>query len=216
MKIGIFDSGIGGEAVAIELFKYFPSADFICVDDREHLPYGDRSAKEITQLTDAAIQPLLWAKCDVIVIACNSATAAAMETLRIKYPGQLFVGLEPMVKPASELTKSGIIAICATPATLTSDRYRNLKTQYGAGSTILEPDCSSWARMIEDSDVNEKIIADVVNGVCVKGADVIVLACTHYHWIKETIERIAAGRATILEPSKAIAGRIKQLTEKYS
>jgi glutamate racemase len=211
MKIGIFDSGIGGEAVAVELYKFFPTADFICVDDREHLPYGDRRAEEIIQLTDTAIQPLLWAKCDVIVIACNSATAAAIETLRDKYPTQIFVGLEPMVKPAAELTQSGVIAVCATPATLSSDRYLNLKNKYGSKTTIIEPDCSTWARMIEDSDVNEKLIENVINEVCDQGVDVIVLACTHYHWIRETIERIAATRATILTPTSAIARRVSAL-----
>src|SRR5688500_4451990 len=121
MKLGIFDSGIGGEAVAASLHAAFPAAEIVTVNDREHLPYGDRTAEDITALTDAAIQPLLAGNCDVIVIACNSATAAAIETLRARYPEQLFVGLEPMIKPAAAMTKTGTIAVCATPATLGSD-----------------------------------------------------------------------------------------------
>lgn len=213
MKLGIFDSGIGGEAVAESLGAAFPEATIITVNDREHIPYGDRTIDGITQLTDAAIQPLLEARCDIIVIACNSATAAAIETLREHYPDQLFIGLEPMVKPAAALTKSGVIAICATPATLGSTRYQNLKQKFANGTTILEPDCQGWARMIEDNDINEAHIIEVIESVCARGADVIVLACTHYHWIREVIEKTAAGRATVLDPSDAIARRVRALLE---
>jgi glutamate racemase len=213
MKLGIFDSGIGGEAVAASLRVAFPTAEIVNVDDREHLPYGDRSPEDITALTDAAIQPLLAGNCDIIVIACNSATAAAIETLRARYPEQLFIGLEPMLKPAVTMTKSGTIAVCATPATLSSDHYARLKETYEGGVTILEPDCSTWARIIEDNEVNESHIEETVETVCSAGADVIVLACTHYHWIREVIERAAAGRADVIEPSAAIADRVRSLLE---
>jgi glutamate racemase len=214
MKLGIFDSGIGGEAVAQSLGTAFPEAAIMIVNDREHVPYGDRTIEDITQLTDTAIQPLLEAQCDVIIIACNSATAAAIETLRERYPQQPFIGLEPMVKPATSLTKSGVVAICATPATLSSNRYQNLKQKYGNGTTILEPNCQQWARMIEDNDINESHIEKTIETVCTQGADVIVLACTHYHWIREVIEKTAAGRATVLDPSDAIARRVSQLLER--
>ena len=213
MRLGIFDSGIGGEAVASSLRTAFPDADIHIVNDREHLPYGDRTTDDITKLTDAAIQPLLEAQCDVIVIACNSATAAAIDTLRERYPNQLFIGLEPMVKPAASMTRSNKIAICATPATLSSKRYQTLKQRFADSAEILEPDCSNWARMIEDNDVNESQIQQIVESVCAEGADVIVLACTHYHWILEVIEKTAAGRATVLDPSDAIARRVSELLE---
>jgi len=212
MKLGIFDSGIGGEAVARSLKTAFPEATLYIVNDREHIPYGDRTVDDITQLTDAAIQPLLETLCDVIIIACNSATAAAIETLRGRYPDQLIIGLEPMIKPATALTASGIITICATPATLSSTRYQNLKQKF-LGTTILEPDCSGWARMIETNDINEAQIEKTIDIACSQGADVIVLACTHYHWIREVIEKAAAGRATILDPSEAIVRRVRVLLE---
>jgi glutamate racemase len=211
MKLGIFDSGIGGEAVATSLRSAFPAAEIVTVNDREHLPYGDRTAEDITALTDAAIQPLLAGNCDVIIIACNSATAAAIETLRARYPEQRFVGLEPMIKPAAAMTKTGTIAVCATPATLGSDHYAHLKQTYGSDVTIVEPDCSTWARMIEDNEVNESHIEETVKTVCSAGADVIVLACTHYHWIQEVVERAAAGHAAVIEPSAAIADRVSSL-----
>lgn len=213
MKIGIFDSGIGGAAVAKSLGAAFPDADILVVDDKEHLPYGSRTADDITSLTDKAISPLLSAVCDIIVIACNSATAAAIETLRERYPAQLFIGLEPMVKPAALLTSTGTVAICATPATLQSARYQKLKDSFGHTIKILEPGCSQWAQMIEDNTLNESMINETIENVCVEGADVIVLACTHYHWIQETIERIAEGRASVINPSDAIAKRVTELLQ---
>lgn len=213
MKLGVFDSGIGGKAVAEFLGREFPAAEILRVDDHTNVPYGNKPLETVRELTDAAIQPLLAADCDVIILACNTATAASIDFLRSNYPVQPFIGLEPMVKPASEQTKTGVIAICATPGTLASERYRGLKHRYGTGLTILEPDCSQWARMIESDELDELIIRGAIEDVIAEGADIIVLACTHYHWIRELIERTAAGRAKILDPSSAIARRVKHLLE---
>lgn len=210
MNIGVFDSGIGGQAIAMELEKVFENAKFTVVDDKKHVPYGSRETEEIIELTDKAIQPLLISN-DVIVLACNTATAAAIETLRAKYPTMPFVGLEPMLKPAAVSTKSGVIAVCATPATLASDRYQNLKKRYAGEVKVLEPDCSDWARMIEHNQIDEDRIRLIVDEVCDDNADVIVLACTHYHWIKQTIQSQAAGRAEIIEPTEAVVRQIKNL-----
>lgn len=211
MKLGVFDSGIGGEAVAESLKKEFPTAQIITVNDRDNVPYGDKTPADVIHLTMAAIQPLLDAGCDIIIIACNTATTIAIEHLRIVFPGQKFIGLEPMVKPAAHLTKSHTIAVCATPATLTSQRYTNLLKKYALHLEILEPDCSQWAYWIENNSINRQHIESTINDVCARGADVIVLACTHYHWIKELIADIADGRAVVIEPSEAIARRVRQL-----
>ena len=210
MKLGVFDSGIGGEAVAASLKTAFPQATILIVNDREHLPYGDREQTEIISLTDPAIQPLLAQKCDVIILACNSATPAAIETLRERYPQQKFIGLEPMVKPAVTATKTGIVTICATPATLSSERYHRLKDRYGTDVTIIEPDCSLWASLIEQNEITDTRISQTILPSLEKGSDTIVLACTHYHWIKERISAIAPD-ATILDPSDAIVRRVKEL-----
>jgi len=213
MKLGVFDSGIGGEAIAESIRNAFPNAEILTVNDKAHLPYGSRSAKEVVTLTDAAIQPLLNARCDIIVIACNTATAAGIEVLRERYPDQKFIGLEPMVKPAAALTKTGTICICATPTTLASRRYRDLKSKFASEVTVIEPDCSDWASLIEENRINEKHIADIVEDACQNGADVIVLACTHYHWIRQQIEAAARGRATVIHPSEAIVRRVRSLLE---
>lgn len=211
MKIGVFDSGIGGRAVASQLQQDYPNAEVLYVDDHRNVPYGSRSYDEIISLTDRAIQPLLAAAVDIIVIACNTATAAAAETLRKTHPETPFVGLEPMVKPAAAITKTGIIAVCATPFTLNSRRYGELKEKYASGVSVIEPDCAEWAYMIEHSITDEQKIASVIKEVCDDGADVIVLACTHYHWIKEEILRAATGRAVVIDPTEAISRRVASI-----
>ena len=209
MNIGVFDSGIGGKAVAESLSAAFPESHIHYVHDAEHMPYGDRTAQDIQQLTESAIQPLIGS--DVIVIACNTATALAIEYLRERYPEQLFIGLEPMVKPAATQTKTGVITICATPATLASQRYKSLKNTFAQNITVVEPDCREWAHMIEHNQIDDSKIRHMVDMSREYNADVIVLACTHYHWIRDRIERLAGQDVTVLDPSDAIASRVAQL-----
>lgn len=129
MLIGVFDSGIGGLSIATRLRELLPGADVQSVDDRAHMPYGTKTDQEIMSLTLAAIQPLLTLNCDSIVIACNTATTVAIKHLRDMYPDTRFIGIEPMVKPAAQLTNTGVIAVCATPGTLQSKRYNELKSR---------------------------------------------------------------------------------------
>lgn len=211
MKLGVFDSGIGGEAVAAALRITYPDAEITTVNDKAHVPYGDKSPSEVLSLTETALKPLLSDNCDVIILACNTATALAIETLRQRYPQQKFIGIEPMIKSAAALTKTGTIAVCATPATLKSSRYCELLKKYGSDLKVLEPDCATWAYMIENNQINHRIIEQIITSVCDQGADVIVLGCTHYHWIKEDILRLTNGRASVIEPSDAIGRRVQQL-----
>ena len=211
MKLGVFDSGIGGEAVAAALQQTFPEAEIITVNDHDNVPYGEKPKGVVILLTKAAIQPLLKAQCDVIILACNTATALAIEQLRTDYPDQKFIGIEPMIKTAAATTMTGTIAVCATWATLGSERYAELVERYGKHLTILEPDCSQWAYWIEHNQLNHDHVKEIIDEVCGKGADVIVLGCTHYHWIKDDIITLAQGRATILEPSEAIGRRVSEL-----
>ena len=209
MKVGVFDSGIGGEAIADSLKMSFPLAQIQVISDRQNLPYGDKSHHQLRLLTDAAIQPLLGN--DAIIIACNSATTAAIEWLREKYPRQKFIGIEPMIKPAAKLSKNQIIGVCATPATLASLSYQRLVLRYGADLTIIEPDCSSWAQMIENHAINEHQIRQTIDEMTKRGADVIVLGCTHYHWIKDFIIQQVGPNVAVIEPSTAIGRRLTSL-----
>lgn len=211
MKIGVFDSGIGGEAVAAKLKQLLPDSNIKFVNDHDHMPYGNRTKKDIIKLTNLAIQPLLKDECEAIVIACNTATTVALPRLRLIYPDINFIGIEPMVKPAARITKSKHIAICATPRTLSSLRYGELKKQWLNDIEIIEPDCSDWAELIEKGRSNLIDVEELVKYLKRSSTDVIVLGCTHYHWLKDRFEIASGPQITILEPSDAIAERIKNI-----
>ncbi len=211
VKIGVFDSGIGGQAVAKKLGELFPSVEILSVNDKRNVPYGSKSRDEIFALTERAIQPLIDAQCDAIVIACNTATTNAINELRTAYSHIHFVGIEPMIKPAAKLTKSGVIAVLATPSTLASPRYAELKQQWVSHMNVIEPDCSTWAKLIEDGKLNNIDIQETVANLTRQNVDVIVLGCTHYHWLKERIQKNAGSRVKVLEPSDAIGARLDSL-----
>lgn len=154
------------------------------------------------------IQELVNEGCKVIVVACNTVTTTIIGKIRenISIP---IIAIEPMVKPAALQTKSKKIAVCATPTTLASPRYKELKDEFAKDITVYEPDCSDWSKLIEDNQINEEIMEDRINDVIKKGADVIVLACTHYHWIEKEITETAKGKAIVLNPEEAIIRQLK-------
>lgn len=208
MKIGVFDSGVGGLSVVKAIEKQLPSVEVIFKNDSAHIPYGTRSVEEIYEFTKPIVQDLVNEGCEVVVIACNTVTTNLIEKLRQDFSVPM-VGMEPMIKPAAEQTKSNIIAVFATARTLTSQRYSWLKETYASNVKILEPDCNDWATMIESDNVDREKVAEAVEQVCGSGADVIVLGCTHYHWIEEIIKELANGRAKVLQPEEPV---IKQLS----
>jgi len=210
MKIGVFDSGVGGLSVANAIKKALPDADVMYREDREHVPYGTRPIAEIYGFVVPIFQQLVDDGCQVIVVACNTVSTNLIEQLRAKFDVPL-VAMEPMVKPAAARTKTGIICVCATPATLASERYKFLKDSYAAGVKVLEPDCSDWASMIEAKQIDVNKIASRINEVLEQNADVIVLGCTHYHWIEQEIKTIAAGRAEVLQPEVPVIAQLKRV-----
>ena len=211
MRIGVFDSGIGGQAVANSLQKSLTNAEIICVNDHNNMPYGNKTQNKIIELTDKAITPLLDMKCDAIVIACNTASTTALSTLRLRHLNQKFIGLDPMIKPAANITKTKCIAVCATPRTLKSDRYYELKEIWTKDIKVIEPDCSSWASLIESGEIDKIELIPIINQLIEQNVDVIVLGCTHYHLIKQQIIDITGDKVVVLEPSDAIAERIKNI-----
>ena len=211
IRIGVFDSGIGGKAVADKLQQLFPHVEILFVNDSHNVPYGSDRRAEIVQKTEKAIQPLLQANCDAIVIACNTATTNAIADLRAHHPHIHFVGIEPMIKPAARLSQSGAIAVFATPSTLKSHRYHQLKNQWAPRLTVIEPDCSQWASLIEKGEGKRIDLHATINEIKRWQTDVIVLGCTHYHHIKDRIERTAGPGVKVLEPSDAIGARLDSL-----
>jgi glutamate racemase len=210
MKIGVFDSGVGGLSVANAIRKALPQHEVVLREDREHVPYGVRPPEEILGFVVPLFQELLDEGCQVIVVACNTVTTTLIDALRQKFSVPL-VAVEPMIKPAAQRTKSGVVALCATPTTLLSTRYEWLKSTYAKDVSVLEPDCSDWAFMIEHNQVDEQKIDARIQKVLRAGADIIVLACTHYHWIEDMIKNLAAGRAEVLQPEAATIKQLKRV-----
>lgn len=213
IKIGVFDSGVGGPAVVKTIQKELPDLEIIYKDDAQHVPYGTRSVEEIYSFVKPIFQSFIDEGCRVIVIACNTVTTNLAKQLRAEFDVPM-VGMEPMVKPAAKATKTGIIAVCATPRTLESERYKWLKNEYAQGVKVLEPDCSDWASMIEQNKVDREKIAKIVNDACETGTDQIVLGCTHYHWIEQEIKQLAAGRAEVIQPEKPVVAQLKRVLER--
>ncbi len=211
MKIGIFDSGVGGLSVAWAVQQSFPGHNVEYVSDTKNVPYGDKTPAQMAEVALKVLRPLAE-RCDIIVLACNSLSTNCIDQLKTELPVPL-VSIEPMVEAASLRTRSGVIAVCATPATLHSKRYADLKERFTVGMHVLEPDCSQWARMIESNDIERSEVKQLIDEVCSQGADVIVLGCTHYHWIEQLVGEMANGRAIILQPEQAVVKRLAAALE---
>jgi glutamate racemase len=215
MKIGVFDSGIGGLSVANAIRDVDISTEIVFRNDSQHVPYGSKPMDEVFSYVVPILEAMAREGCQIIVIACNTVTTNLISRLRqiIKVP---LLGIEPMVKPASNLTTTGVIAVCATPATLTSERYNYLKQYYADGVTVLEPDCSDWSYMIENNDIDEQKIKQRIDQVLAKNADVIVLGCTHYHWIEQQINALAGDKAIILQPEQSVIKQLWRVSEQLA
>lgn len=207
-KIGVFDSGVGGQAFVNAITAAMPGAEITYKTDKKNLPYGTKTKAQLHALVLPILESMIDEGCEVIVIACNTVTTILIEDLRreLKVP---LIGVEPMVKVAAQETKTNVIAVCATPATLASDRYKWLKHTYASNLTVLEPDCSQWASMIEDNQINEASIEKLINDVCKKDSDVVVLGCTHYHWIQDLIIRATKGRAMVIQPEEPVVRQLQ-------
>lgn len=209
-KVGVFDSGMGGQSVAKYIELHIPDVEVIFASDPEHLPYGDKSMDKVHGFVTPILKKLEEQGCQAIVVACNTVTTNLIEKLRQEIQVPL-IGLEPMVKQAAKLTKSNVIAVCATPATLSSERYKWLVDAFAEETKIIEPDCSNWTRMIETSEVDQDFIGGQIKDACDNGADVIVLGCTHYHWIEKEILEMAEGRAIVLQPEEPATRQLKKV-----
>lgn len=210
-RIGVFDTGFGGRYVAQQLGRLRPHDQFVAVDDRQHIPYGSKTDDEIFELTNNAIQPLLDADCDIIIIACNTATTVAIDRLRAAHPDVPFIGFEPMVRTAAQLTRTGKIAILATPATLRSARYRELKSKWASDCVVIEPDCSTWATRIESNSFDPSVAEQCITELVDHGVDTVALACTHYLYLGDHLQAQVGSRATIIQPLEAVDQQISHI-----
>lgn len=210
VKVGVFDSGVGGLSVVNAIAKEHPELEIVYKDDASHVPYGSRSVEEIHGFVSPILQEFVNEGCRVVVIACNTVTTNLIEELRREVEIPL-IGMEPMIKPAAKNTKTGTIAVCATPRTLSSRRYAWLKSEFAKDVKVLEPDCSNWTAMIENNNVDRDKIAKIINDVCNQNADQIVLGCTHYHWIEDLVKELSKGRAEVVQPESAIINQLESV-----
>jgi len=208
MHIGVFDSGKGGEFVAAKLRLLLPENQYTVINDRNHAPYGERPYQEIRSLTETAIQPLLPI-CDMIVLACNTASAAAIDHLRTTYPDMVFVGFEPMIKPAMLHSTNAHITLLATAATASAPRTQQLVERYATDATIDKPTTFGWASAIDDGRADAIDLSEVAKSVAA-GSDAILISCTHYMELQSRLEQLGV---TVLEPTEPVARRIQTLMQ---
>lgn len=211
--IGIFDSGVGGLSVLKEVRKLLPEERYVYFSDNIHCPYGEKSREYIIDRARHITDYLLEQGSDIIVVACNTATAAAIKTLRAEYQVS-FIGMEPAVKPAAAVTKTGVVGVLATAGTLKADKYRDTKGRHAEDVTIVEHIGQGFVELVESGRTSgpeaESTIMESLEPLLDAGADTIVLGCTHYPFLAETIAKVASQltperQVTIIDPAPAVA-----------
>ncbi len=213
-SIGIYDSGLGGLSVWREIRDRLPHESLLYLGDGANCPYGLRSTDEIHELALKAVEILLDRGCKMIVVACNTATAVAIESLRLRYPHIPFVGMEPAVKPACLQTQTGVVGVLATQRSIEGDMYHRTAAKYGDNIRVISRFGRGFVELVESnmegSEYAQRVVADVVSEFVSEGVDQIVLGCTHYPFLRNEIARVAP-RANIIDPSPAIAKRVERL-----
>ena len=209
--IGIFDSGVGGLTVYRHLRELIPQADVVYLADQKHAPYGERSLGEVAAIARACVGHLSTEGATSIVVACNTASAAALHRLRAEMPAYTFVGMEPALKPAAALTKSGVVGVLATQATFQGELFASLRERFAASVEVVDQPCPGWAQLVEAGQVDgpevEEAVARHLKPVLARGADILVLGCTHYPFLRPVIERLAGPEVTIIDPAPAVAAQ---------
>ena len=215
--IGVFDSGIGGLSVWREIVRQLPTEDTIYLADQAHVPYGSRSLEEVQKFSEAITRFLLDQGARAIVLACNTASGAALSSLRERFPNVPFVGMEPAVKPATADTHSGVIGVIATPGTFHADRFANLVERYGGDATVLSQTCPGLVEAVEsgqlDTPETEALLRACLAPLIEAGIDQLVLGCTHYPFLRPVIERLVGEDISVIDPAPAVArqtGRVIQ------
>lgn len=214
--IGVFDSGVGGLSVFRELYALMPEQDYVYLSDAAHCPYGNKPVEYIIERAEAITRFLIGKGAEVVVIACNTATAAAVKYLREKYPIP-FVGMEPAIKPAALISKTGVVGVLATANTFKGSLYHNTLEKFASDVEVIEKVGEGLVEFVEggltDGPEVEKVLHRYVDPMLESGADAIVLGCTHYPFLESAIRKIAGDGINIINPAPAIALQTKRLLE---
>ncbi|MBE6199846.1 MAG: glutamate racemase [Rikenellaceae bacterium] len=219
--IGVYDSGFGGLSVWRELYRALPEESLIYLGDGKNCPYGSLSEERIRELAEKAVGELIERGCKMVVVACNTATAAAINHLREKFSFLPIVGLEPAVKPACQLSRSGRVAVLATERSLQSEKLRMAVERYATDVEVIKAVGRGFVEAVEQceeqSEATEKMVSEVVEPLIEQGADVIVLGCTHYPFLKGVLRRVVGSRdVRIIDSGEAVEKRVESLLDRYS
>ena len=218
--IGVYDSGFGGLSVWRELHRALPNESLIYLGDGKNCPYGSRPAEQIRQLAETAVGDLLQRGCKMVVVACNTATAAAIAHLREKFADVPIVGLEPAVKPACRMTKTRIVGVIATERSLQGEKFLSTLARYGEGVKVIKAVGEGFVEAVEankESDAStEQQVRAVVEPIISAGADMIVLGCTHYPFLRGVIERVIGEREIcVIDSGEAVEKRVESLLDEH-
>jgi glutamate racemase len=215
--IGIFDSGIGGISVLSAIREQMPNESVIYFGDQGHIPYGPRPMEQIRNFSEAITNFLLDRNAKIIVVACNTASAAALKYLRDKFPDVQFVGMEPAVKPAAEHTQTGKVGVLATPATFQGALYASVVERFANGVDLFQNTCPGLVQQIErgnlDGEETGKILEAALLPMLEKDIDTVVLGCTHYPFVIPLIQQIVGDRVRVIDPAPAVARQVGRLLE---
>jgi glutamate racemase len=215
--IGIFDSGVGGLSVWRELVRELPHEDTLYFADQAHMPYGPRSQDEIRAYCDTITRFLMAQGCKAVVVACNTASAAALKYLRETFPTLPTIGMEPAVKPAAALTQTGVVGIMATPATFQGKLFQATAGRHADRIRLINQVCDGLASQVETGDLDgadtEAMLRRFLEPMLAAKADTVVLACTHYPFVIGAIRRIVGPNINVLDPAPAIARHVRRVLD---
>lgn len=215
--IGVFDSGVGGLSVLRAMRELMPEEPVIYFGDQGHVPYGPRPMQQVRDFSETITHFLLDQGVKLIVVACNTASAAALHYLRDRFPNVSFVGMEPAVKPAAEHTQSGLVGVLATPATFQGALYASVLERFANGVQVLQHTCPGLVGQIEmgnlDGDEPRVILEDALRPMLDRGIDTIVLGCTHYPFVIPLIEQVVGENVRVIDPAPAVAKQAKCLLD---
>ncbi|MCF8199328.1 MAG: glutamate racemase [Sulfuritalea sp.] len=218
--IGVFDSGLGGLSVLAALMDALPQADFVYYADTAHMPYGNKTEEFITRRVLEIGELLVAQGCTLVVVACNTATAASVQILRATHPGIPIVGIEPGIKPAALASATRRIAVLATEATSRSDRLARLIREHAENVEVRVVPCPGWATHVEMLQLNDPALATDVRAriepLLAQGVDRIVLGCTHYSFIAPLLADIIGTRAQLVDVAEAVARQAQRLAGDFA
>lgn len=218
--IGVFDSGVGGLGVLSQIRVEMPDADLIYAADQARAPYGPRSLDDVADAANQVTSWLLDNGAETIVVACNTASAAALDHLRRAHPDTTFVGMEPAVKPAALTTTTGVIGVLATEATFQGELYSSVVRRHATGTTVITAACPDWVGLVERQETNgpraRALVADRVTPMLELEADCLVLGCTHFPFLTKLIQEVAGEDVKIIDPAPAVARQVKRVQPRES